>query len=173
MSNKAGLDSVSAPSPWSGVGSLILTFLWILVSRFSFSRHITLSETLLVELVSTPVQNHTWYCHISLVSFNLEQFFSLSLTGKTSFEKHWHLRSLTVFCKMCLDLGFFVGFRLFIFFSIYNSQLICIFLIVSWWYSFEHLRKILSIRLLMGMCQKIQSLKGLPLVRFGTVWGSK
>ena len=33
---KAGLDSVSAPSPWSGVGPLILSLLWILVSRFSF-----------------------------------------------------------------------------------------------------------------------------------------
>ena len=51
--NKAGLDSVLAPSPWSGVGPLILTFHWILVSPFSFSRHITLLETLFVELVST------------------------------------------------------------------------------------------------------------------------
>ena len=41
--NKAGLDSVSAPSPWSSVGPLILAFLWILVSRFSFSHHTALS----------------------------------------------------------------------------------------------------------------------------------
>ena len=40
--NKAGMDSVLAPSPWSGVGSLILTFHWTLVSCFSFSHHITL-----------------------------------------------------------------------------------------------------------------------------------
>ena len=30
--NKAGLDSLSTSSPWSGVGLLILSFLWILVS---------------------------------------------------------------------------------------------------------------------------------------------
>ena len=50
--NKAGLDSVLAPSPWSGVGPPILDFQWIFVSCFSFSRRIALSETLLVKLVS-------------------------------------------------------------------------------------------------------------------------
>ena len=42
-----------APSPWSGVGPLILAFLCILASRFSFSCCIALLETLLVEVVST------------------------------------------------------------------------------------------------------------------------
>ena len=60
-SNKAGLDSVSASSPWSGVGPLILTFLWILVSHFSFSCHIALSETLFVELNKHFCQHWTIY----------------------------------------------------------------------------------------------------------------
>ena len=47
------MDSFSAPSPWRGVGSLILAFIWILMSRFSFSQCIVLSETLLVKLVLT------------------------------------------------------------------------------------------------------------------------
>ena len=47
--NKAGMDSVLAPSPWSGVGPLILAFHWTHVSYFSFSHCIALSETLLVE----------------------------------------------------------------------------------------------------------------------------
>ena len=51
--NKAGLDSVSAPSPWSRVGPLILTFLWILASCFSFSHHMALSETLFLQWVLT------------------------------------------------------------------------------------------------------------------------
>ena len=51
--NKAGLDSVSAPSPWSRIGPLILAFLWILVSCFSLSHHIALSETLLPQWVLT------------------------------------------------------------------------------------------------------------------------
>ena len=56
--SKAGLDSVSAPSPLSGVGPLIFAFPWIFVSCFSFSRHMALSETLLVEPVSTG--KHHW-----------------------------------------------------------------------------------------------------------------
>ena len=42
-------DSVLAPSPWSSLGPLILAFHWTHVSCFSFSRCITLSETLVVE----------------------------------------------------------------------------------------------------------------------------
>ena len=76
--NKAGLDSVSAPSPWSSVGSLILTFHWFLVSCFSFSHLIALSETLLVELVSAFQKNLYLYKIFTFPSWkqNSRFFFS-------------------------------------------------------------------------------------------------
>ena len=59
--NKAPLDSVSPPSPWSSVGLLILTFPWIFVSCFSFSHRIELSETLLTSKLCKTYNPESWF----------------------------------------------------------------------------------------------------------------
>ena len=83
----------------SGVGPLILAFLWILVSHFAFSRHIVLSETLLVELVSTkesmatdssilpwriPIDRGSWWATVDGVAEN---------------RKDWMTKHSTLLCQ--------------------------------------------------------------------------
>ena len=79
--NKVGLDSVSAPSLWSSAGPLILAFHWILVSCFSFSHLIALSETLLVESVSTFQKNLYLYKICTFLSWkqNYRFFFLIRI----------------------------------------------------------------------------------------------
>ena len=56
---KAGLDSVSVPSPWSGAGPLILAFVWIPVLFLILLPYHSL-ETLLVEPVLTLDDEAIW-----------------------------------------------------------------------------------------------------------------